>query len=1001
MKLLEVNIDRFGQFYKWSCSFSDAGFLTVFGPNEAGKSTLVAFIKCIFFGFPRKSELEPYTSGGEHQNDLGGSVTLWINDVGKIKIVRHHQRKNGHASIFLESGEAISEDNLSEWLKGVSRELYDAIFCFDLDGLKGIDQLKPAELNHFLFSAGMMGNAELFDMEKRLEKEAGDLFKSGGRNPVINQTISELNTLRVKMTSWENQMDEYQAQKNETAVLAEELIKLEAKRKQLEQEKRDFIKFKACESLLIDYQKLKEEIAALKDAAQFPENGKERYDHWRTLAVSLQGELSDTEQKMKDLQDSFSELEEDDPILQYEREIIALGRENNERGTWERELTKLGEQIRIEKETIRAALEQLNMSGSDYESIKEIQVSLSSKQSLKEWMNKWQDALTRKSAIEMAVEEETGKIQSSKEKKIALTSHLMPDEEFKALELQFNDYQHGRMDLEKERLNRELSSLKRGKEINQLLGRIKMVIPVGQLILFIALSSILILTGNRLTGFIVMGTSVVLAVALAIFLQSLQKRFKQAGNERELIRQLQELETKDPQDISQSLYLYNQEKSKRDQLSILSVQMDDGKRRFNALIKKLEQINLEMAEIEAGIHDWREHMGLSVCEIAILPEVYQLTEKVREQIFRLESLEKQTADYQMLLNDFNNKLEEISRKLGQQGMTLGECDTRLEQAKIQKAKKDKLLETLNHLKETRGSLNEKAVRYYKECQNLIEQAGVTTEEEFYHLNNLADERAAQQERLHGLERQLMHMVPQEEVRNQYFKWLTAGYWAGHEENDYITQIDGVDGRIKQIQKQESDIQSNLAQMEKDETYADLLHEYEEKRYFLNQEAKKWGTIHIALSLLKQAKEDYRQTRLPKVLESASVYLHQITNRIYKKIYYTESEGFTLETSDGAIFSAGQLSRGTGEQLYLSLRLALVDVYKTPVNLPIIVDDGFVNFDATRRRQVIDVLKEVSNNRQVLLFTCHRYKTKDILELSVKNVGGEWEHVGPVISDSAR
>ena len=63
MKILEVNIDRFGQFHHWSCTFEDTNFLTIFGRNEAGKSTLVAFIKCIFFGFPRKNELEPYIGG--------------------------------------------------------------------------------------------------------------------------------------------------------------------------------------------------------------------------------------------------------------------------------------------------------------------------------------------------------------------------------------------------------------------------------------------------------------------------------------------------------------------------------------------------------------------------------------------------------------------------------------------------------------------------------------------------------------------------------------------------------------------------------------------------------------------------------------------------------------------------------------------------------------------------------------------------------------------------
>ncbi|HET6872085.1 MAG TPA: AAA family ATPase [Sporolactobacillaceae bacterium] len=1001
MKIVEVNIDRFGQFYKWSCRLADSEFLTVYGPNEAGKSTLVAFIKCIFFGFPRKAELKPYTGDGDHQIDLGGSVTLKIPDVGEVRIVRHYQRKNGRAVIYLESGETVTEDVLSEWMSGMDRELYEAIFCFDLEGLKGIDQLKPAELNHFLFSTGMMGNAELYNLEKRLEKEAGDLFKSGGRNPIINQTVSELNVLREKKALWEKQMDDYTALKNEMVVAAEELRKLETSRRHIEQDKREFLRFKAAESLLIDFQRIKKEIADLPTTSQFPENGKERYNHWRTLGVSLEGERADIEQKINHLQESLSSVEDDDPILKLEKEIESLRRESFEKGTWDREFSKLKEQVKGERDSIRMALEQLNMSQVDHEAIKEIPVSLSAKQSLNAWMNKWQDVHKRKQALEMTVEEETNKREALQEKQDLLLNESMPDVRFYELEQRVNAHHPERLEKEKERIKQELENQKRSEELERMVSRLKLLLPVSLFVLLIVISSLLIKSGNWVMGMTLIGTSLILSAAIFLLLQGLQKRFKPVGNLRDLGRRLHELEAQSTTDINESLYLYNQEKSRREQLSIVSVQLDEGKRNFQSLIQKLEEINMRIFEIEAGIHEWRKNMGLPECEIAILPEVFQLTERVREQIFRLESLETQAVEYQMLLEGFSKKLKDIGNRLGQPDMTFNECDLRLENAKIQRSKKEKLIETLSHLQESLQSINEKIARYDEECEGLKKLAGVETEEAFYLLNNLEERKAALIEQQQSLHRQLMHVVPQDDIRGKYFSWLSDGFWEGREENDYIKQIDELDHRIKQIQKEQSDRKSKLEQMEKDETYADILHEYEEKHYLLNKEAKKWGTLSIALSLLRQAKEDYRETRLPKILESAGDYLYKITNRVYKKIYYTETDGFTLERTDGAFLGADQLSRGTGEQLYLSLRLALVDVYNTPLNLPIIIDDGFVNFDSSRRRQVIEVLKDVANVRQVLLFTCHHYNTKAILELSRQKVGGEMEHVGPVISDSAR
>jgi uncharacterized protein YhaN len=66
-----------------------------------------------------------------------------------------------------------------------------------------------------------------------------------------------------------------------------------------------------------------------------------------------------------------------------------------------------------------------------------------------------------------------------------------------------------------------------------------------------------------------------------------------------------------------------------------------------------------------------------------------------------------------------------------------------------------------------------------------------------------------------------------------------------------------------------------------------------------------------------------------------------------------------------------LSLGTCQQLYLSLRIALLlTAQNVGRNVPILADDILVNFDAQRRRGAAMALKELSNHRQVIIFTCH-------------------------------
>ena len=61
------------------------------------------------------------------------------------------------------------------------------------------------------------------------------------------------------------------------------------------------------------------------------------------------------------------------------------------------------------------------------------------------------------------------------------------------------------------------------------------------------------------------------------------------------------------------------------------------------------------------------------------------------------------------------------------------------------------------------------------------------------------------------------------------------------------------------------------------------------------------------------------------------------------------------------------SDGTMDQLYLALRLAVAEEL-TP-NAPLILDDALVRFDDSRLKAALDILEDISREKQVILFTC--------------------------------
>jgi uncharacterized protein YhaN len=64
-----------------------------------------------------------------------------------------------------------------------------------------------------------------------------------------------------------------------------------------------------------------------------------------------------------------------------------------------------------------------------------------------------------------------------------------------------------------------------------------------------------------------------------------------------------------------------------------------------------------------------------------------------------------------------------------------------------------------------------------------------------------------------------------------------------------------------------------------------------------------------------------------------------------------------------------LSQGARDQIYLAVRLALVDLLSGGEAQPVFLDDPFVHFDPDRRARALDLVREFALKHQVVIFTC--------------------------------
>lgn len=149
---------------------------------------------------------------------------------------------------------------------------------------------------------------------------------------------------------------------------------------------------------------------------------------------------------------------------------------------------------------------------------------------------------------------------------------------------------------------------------------------------------------------------------------------------------------------------------------------------------------------------------------------------------------------------------------------------------------------------------------------------------------------------------------------------------------------------------------------------------------LEQEKKDILRKHDRLILMKNiiyaADRRFRDEHQPDVLKKAGKYLERITEGKYVRLFSQEGEeGLLVRAHDDAepIPAASPLSRGTLEQIYLSLRLAVIDhLDEKAERLPLFLDETFVNWDGVRLENGIRLLMDISAVRQIFLFTCHEY-----------------------------
>ena len=866
MIIKNINIDGFGVFNDFSLDELDEGVNVIMGDNEAGKSTLLKFLRFTLFGYPTRKYKRMYPlNGGEH----GGRITGNISSEQEVVFERYEGASGGDIKLYYDGKESENKNQWYQFLGNADKELYKNVYAFSLDELNSLESLSESGVEDKIFSVGLgLGDTSIGEIESDITERNEEIYKQRGSVQKIPETLDKIQKQKEKISKIEDNLPYYEKLTSEIESIEAEVEKLDEKLKYNRAEKSKLEKSLQCYEHYVKINKIKEKLDELPEAKDYPENG-----------ISQLDKLEEKQQEYKEkLQELKTGTQEDIGIEELQKKIDEI--------EYSKKLLEQKDKIEYIKKNIEKYKQTKQDIKDDEQKIKNIDSQI--RQELIKIGNDWaEEEANSFSDIELhksKIKEFSDKLDSLKEEKRDIKADLNA-------------------------IRKQQSSVD-GKNI-----------ALATSVIFVIASAGAFYYSLPVLGAILFATAAVIFGGRSYFFkQDLESKYQ------EQLQQLEEQQQNTRQDYENYLQKLNLSGS----LSAEAVfDIFRNIQQVKQIINEKEQIKQkqevqrkpfvdEFESVVQELADDKEEIDNIEIFVNKTLSDFETSQKKKQ---KKEDLEKQLQRRERELQTTESKLENVEKQIKQ---LLDSTDVEKTQEFRKKYKQNEQVK----------QLQEEKSRAVETIENIIGTGKVEK------IIGFLDDKDKQ-----GIESRIVELENKIEEKEQELK----------QKNSQLGE-----------KKNERETIAGESEM------AEIKTELETQKQKLRNHYKNWLKGKVALKVLSNVREKYEQEKQPEVIKKSSKYFSKITEDKYERINVSlDDKEVTVFDSSGKTKKIAELSRGTKEQLLISLRLGFIDEYETESEpLPVVMDDVFVNFDPTRANRTAQVVQEFSQGRQVLIFTCH-------------------------------
>lgn len=435
----------------------------------------------------------------------------------------------------------------------------------------------------------------------------------------------------------------------------------------------------------------------------------------------------------------------------------------------------------------------------------------------------------------------------------------------------------------------------------------------------------------------------ILGMLLFIFLlakSSLNKKEKDNISKR--INEIDELinEKKEIEVLKRKIYEYKQFLKVKDEYSIKETLED-----YRFIKKELDILYVEIKEKEKSLILLKEDETkekilsneafidklLRVTGVSSIDEILELSREKKSQEDLLIRKKSEFNEIKEDLNQLNNRRLEIEGKIkaylentSLQGITLDEVYSRLEEIEAKIEYKEGLKNKLNSVEEN--------------CNLLLKGRDIL-------------------EVKNGL------LYEESEVENEVY----------NSEEEILNEIKLKNNDLLNIEKEIKDVEYLISSKELTCRSLFLIdEEIAEVKGKIKSLEKKLKGIEIATNYMEKAFKELQKSFGPVINKKVEDIFKDVTKGAYKDLRVSEDYNLVVkDTKSNKIMDASYLSSGTYDQIYLALRLGIIEIIFEDKKVPIILDESFTQYDDNRLKTMLDIIYKRVYKNQIILFTCQK------------------------------